>query len=160
MKTIYKLILSTVFITSCTTKTEYIPIEGKWIKGTQTEQLKTIEDQFRGFDKTMVEVDYRYQELYWSGQDENWEYANYQLKKIEKTIKLGLQRRPKRAQSATHFLEYVIPEVNKAIQTENKQLFNTNFEMMRTNCTNCHISERVPTFTVRIPTHRQSPIGN
>lgn len=160
MKTIFTCILILSILVSCTTQTEYVPIEGKWIKGTQAEQLKTIENQFRGFDKTMVEVGYRYQELYWSGQDENWEYANYQLQKIEKTIKLGLQRRPKRAQSATHFLEYVIPEVNKAIQAQDKQLFETNFKMMRTNCTNCHMAERVPTFTVRIPTHRQSPIGN
>ena len=78
--------------------------------------------------------------------------------KINKAIKLGLQRRPKRATSAENFLNYVIPEVKKAIQKKDKKLFNENFKMMRTNCTSCHMAERVPTFTVQIPTDRQSPI--
>jgi len=50
--------------------------------GTEQEKINTIEKQFRGFDNAMVETGYRYQELYWAGQDENWEYADYQLEKI------------------------------------------------------------------------------
>ncbi|CAM1345000.1 hypothetical protein [Tenacibaculum amylolyticum] len=150
------LILST--LTSCANKESYQPVQGQWIKGSEQEQVKIIESQFRGFDKTMVEVGYRYQELYWGGQDENWPYASYQLEKIKKAIKLGLERRPKRAKSAQHFLNYVIPEVRKSIKAKNKEEFNTNFEMMRTNCTACHTMERLPSFTVGIPTDRQSPI--
>lgn len=145
-------------LSSCNSKEKYQPVQGKWIKGTEQEQLKTIESQFRGFDKTMVEVGYRYQELYWAGEDENWDYASYQLQKINKTIKLGLQRRPKRAASADNFLNYVIPEVRKSIKAKNKVDFDKNFKMMRTNCTSCHMAERVPSFTVQIPTDRQSPI--
>ncbi|WP_435261809.1 hypothetical protein [Tenacibaculum sp. nBUS_03] len=151
------LILLTLF--SCNKKEAYQPVQGKWIKGTEQEKLKMIETQFRGFDKAMIEVGYRYQELYWAGEDENWEYANYQLQKINKAIKLGLQRRPKRAASAENFLDYVIPEVRKSIQEKDKKLFQNNFQMMRNNCTICHSVERVPSFTVRIPTERQSPIG-
>ncbi|MGR7814566.1 hypothetical protein [Lacinutrix undariae] len=44
------------------TKTQ--KLEGQWIKGTEKEQLTTIENQFRGFDMAMVETGYRYQELY------------------------------------------------------------------------------------------------
>ena len=161
MKHLLKLLLliTTLFVlTSCKSKDTYKPIQGKWIKGTEQEKLHTIESQIRGFDKTMVEVGYRYQELYWAGQDENWEYASYQLQKINKAIKLGLQRRPKRAASAENFLTYVIPEVNKSIKAKNKVDFDKNFKMMRTNCTSCHMAERVPSFTVQIPTDRQSPI--
>ncbi|WP_299158375.1 hypothetical protein [uncultured Tenacibaculum sp.] len=152
-------LITTIFVlTSCNSKDTYKPIQGKWIKGTEQEKLQTIESQFRGFDKTMVEVGYRYQELYWAGQDENWDYANYQLQKINKAIKLGLQRRPKRAVSAENFLNYVIPEVKKSIKAKNKVDFDNNFKMMRTNCSSCHMAERVPSFTVQIPTDRQSPI--
>ena len=59
--------------------------QGKWIKGTEQEKLETIENQFRGFDMAMVETGYRYQELYWAGQDENWEYADYQIEKQLRT---------------------------------------------------------------------------
>ncbi len=134
--------------------------QGEWIVGNEQEKLELIESQLRGFDKTMVEVGYRYQELYWGGQDQNWEYAIYQLKKIEKSIRQGLVRRPKRAESAQYFLNEVIPEVQSAIDAKDTLLFNQSFEVMRTNCNNCHVMEKVPTFTVQIPTFRQSPIGN
>ncbi len=143
---------------ACKQQVSYQPVQGKWIQGSAKEKLKTIESQFRGFDKTMVEVGYRYQELYWAGQDENWEYANYQLSKIKKAIVLGLQRRPKRRTSAENFLNYVVPEVKKAVKKGDKQLFMSNFQMLRINCNNCHQAERVPTFTVQIPTRRVSPI--
>lgn len=159
MKKFSIIVMLLLCITSCNNKETYKPAEGQWIKGSEQEKMKTIENQFRGFDKTMVEVGYRYQELYWAGQDENWEYADYQLKKIKQAIKLGLQRRPKRAASAENFLGYVIPEVRKSIKEKNKEIFNENFKMMRTNCISCHAAEKLPSFTVRIPTDRQSPIG-
>mgnify|MGYP005992998241 CR=1 FL=1 len=133
--------------------------QGFWIKGNEKEQLKTIETQFRGFDKTMVEVGYRYTELYWSGQDQNWDYAKYQLQKIDKSIRLGLQRRSKRAKSATHFLTYVIPEMNKAIKSKDTAKFNKSFGMLRSNCISCHAMEKKPSFVIQIPTNRLSPIG-
>lgn len=39
----------------------------------------------------MVEKGYRDQELYWAGQDENWDYADYQIEKIRKAIENGLE---------------------------------------------------------------------
>src|SRR3990167_6171567 len=71
-----------------------------WLNLPDNEKFKVIENQFRGFDKTMIEVGYRYNELYWAGVDQNWDSANYHLEKIEHTIKLGLERRPKRKASA------------------------------------------------------------
>ena len=153
-------ILLIILCVSCNTKSEYVPIQGQWIKGNEREQLNIIENQFRGFDMAMVEIGYRYQELYWAGQDENWDYADYQLQKIDKAIKQGIERRPKRAASAQHFIDYVIPEVDKAIKTKDTVVFNTNFNMMRNNCISCHTMEKVPSFIVRIPKFRQSPIEN
>lgn len=133
-------------------------IQGDWIKGTELEKLKTIEKHFRGFDNTMVETGYRYQELYWAGQDENWDYANYQLEKIKTTIENGLERRPKRAKSAEHFLNYVLPEMQKSVHSKDTAIFNKEFQTMTINCNSCHAIEKVPYFTVKKPIDRQSPI--
>ncbi|HMU04502.1 MAG TPA: hypothetical protein PJ990_12805, partial [Saprospiraceae bacterium] len=89
-------------LTSCHQKNE--KVTGDWIIGTEADRIKTIEKQFRGFDNAMVETGYRYQELYWAGHDENWQYADYQLEKIKIAIEYGLERRPKRAKSAEHFV--------------------------------------------------------
>ena len=131
--------------------------QGKWVKGTEQEKLETIENQFRGFDMAMVETGYRYQELYWAGQDENWEYAGYQLEKIQKTVENGLERRPKRAQSAQHFLTVMLPQMKKALEKRDTVIFNENFQMLTNSCVSCHAMEKVPFFTVKTPTERQSP---
>ena len=153
-KTYLLLILISLF--SCNQKQE--TAQGDWIKGIEAEQIKTIEKQFRGFDNAMVETGYRYQELYWAGQDQNWEYADYQLEKIKIAIENGLERRPKRAKSAEHFLSYTLPEMKKSIESKDKMIFNKNFQTMTINCNSCHAMEKVPFFNVQIPTERQSPI--
>lgn len=89
------ILILTLGLFSCNQKTDKETAQGDWIKGTETEQIKTIEKQFRGFDNAMVETGYRYQELYWAGQDQNWEYADYQIEKIKIAIENGLERRPK-----------------------------------------------------------------
>ncbi len=133
---------------------------GKWITGSDAEKIQTIEKQFRGFDHAMVETGYRYQELYWAGKDQNWEYANYQLDKIQTTIENGLERRPKRAKSAEYFLAHVLPEMKKAIKAEDPILFNDNFKSMTINCNSCHYKEQVSYLSVKTPVERQSPIRN
>lgn len=143
---------------SCNQKTDKETVQGDWIKGTETEKIKTIEKQFRGFDNAMVETGYRYQELYWAGQDQNWEYADYQLEKIKIAIENGLERRPKRAKSAEHFLNYVLPVMKKSLEKKDAEIFNKNFQTMTINCNSCHSMEKVPFFNVQIPTERQSPI--
>ena len=152
------ILILTLGLFSCNQKTDKETAQGDWIKGTETEQIKTIEKQFRGFDNAMVETGYRYQELYWAGQDQNWEYADYQLEKIKIAIENGLERRPKRAKSAEHFLTYVLPEMKKSIESKDKMIFNKNFQTMTINCNSCHAIEKVPFFNVQVPTERQSPI--
>ena len=132
--------------------------QGSWIKGTEEEKIKIIEKQFRGFDNAMVETDYRYQELYWAGHDENWEYAEYQLDKIKLAIENGLVRRPKRAQSAEHFLTNVLPEMKKSVKSKDTALFNQSFQVLTAHCNICHGMEKLLFFTVKIPTDRQSSI--
>ncbi|WP_291115569.1 hypothetical protein [Flavobacterium sp. UBA6135] len=154
--TIYTFILLLCF--GCHQQTEPSNSEGAWIKGTEQEKIQTIEKQFRGFDNAMVETGYRYQELYWAGQDENWEYADYQLEKIKIAIENGLERRPKRAKPAEHFLTSILPEMKKALEEKDTVVFNKNFQTLTINCNSCHAMEKVPFFSVQIPTVRQSPI--
>ena len=132
--------------------------EGKWIKGSQQEQIEAIEWQFRGFDKAMVETDYRYQNLYWAGTDQNWEYADYLNKKIRKAIETGLARRPARAASAQHFLTVTLPEMQQVIDNKDSIGFSKTFSTMTLDCNTCHSLEKLPFFTVKTPVVRQSSI--
>jgi hypothetical protein len=133
-------------------------VQGSWIKGNEKEKIEKIEWQFRGFDKAMIETDYRYQELYWAGRDQNWEYADYLNKKIKKAIETGLQRRPKRAKSAQTFLSKVLPEMQEAIISKDSTNFFNAFDSMTQNCNACHALEKLPFFTVKTPLKRHSSI--
>jgi len=151
-------IISNFILFSCNQQADKSYVKGDWIKGTEQEQLKIIEKQFRGFDNAMVETGYRYQELYWAGQDENWEYAEYQLEKIKIAIENGLERRPKRAKSAEHFMIHALPEMKKSLESKDTAIFNHGFQMLTINCNACHAMEKVPFFNIQIPTNRLSPI--
>lgn len=155
------IILTLLFgLLACNEQKKKEPKQGQWIKGTQAEQIQTIEKQFRGFDYAMLETGYRYQELFWAGQDKNWEYVDYQINKIETAIKNGLERRPKRAESAEYFLTVILPEMKKSIESKDTLIFNKAFNSLTINCNSCHSMEKVPYFVIKTPTERQSPIRN
>lgn len=162
MNSLFKLsILSVSFliIASCNTKenSEHAG-PGGWLQGNEKEKFDVVANQLRGFDIAMVETGYRYQELYWAGIDQNWEYANYQIEKIRIAIENGLERRPKRAASAEAFLTDALPAMEKIVNQRDSTFFLEGIKILTANCNNCHAKELVPFFAVNIPLDRQSPI--
>jgi hypothetical protein len=141
--------------TSCSPKEE---AKADWIIGSPQDQVQTIERQFRGFDMAMVETGYRYQELYWAGKDQNWDYATYQLTKIKTAIENGIERRPRRATSAKHFLDIVIPKMQETIDSKDSIIFQRGFKILKAECHSCHIKENVSFIQVNIPQARASTI--
>ena len=131
---------------------------GGWLQGTSQQKFHTVAGQLRGFDMAMVETGYRYQELYWAGVDQNWEYAAYQAEKIKVAIGNGLERRPKRAASAEYFLNEALPAMEKTLRKRDTTAFLEGIQLLTANCNACHAKEKVPFFNVQIPLNRQSPI--
>lgn len=148
--------LFSFFILACQSATE--DPEGQWITGSSQERLDITEKHFRGFDMAMVETGYRYQELYWAGLDGNWEYAQYQIDKIQVTIENGLERRPKRSASAQMFLDVALPEMQRSLQSKDTSTFREAFRQFTIQCNSCHLKEEVPYFHVQLPKHKLSPI--
>jgi hypothetical protein len=128
------------------------------LTGTTDERFARVARHLRGFDVAMVETGYRYGELYWAGQDQNWDYAKYQLEKIRTAVKNGVERRPKRGESA-NTLEAALPGVEQAIAAKDSKLFSERFAVLTAICNACHQAERVPFVHVRPPAARASPAG-
>jgi hypothetical protein len=133
------------------------PQGARWLKGDQATRVAMIERQFRGFDMAMAETGYRYTELYWAGKDRNWGYAQYQLAKMQKAITNGLERRPKRAESAK-ILEPPVNAVRAAIEEKSPSSFKASFASLTEACNQCHVMERVPFARVVYPSVRLSPV--
>ncbi len=125
-----------------------------WLSGTTDEKFETVTDHFGGFARAMLEIQYRYVEMFWAGEDENWDYAAYQLEEMEEALEDGLQRRPARAQSAQHFMNVVIPEMEEAIASRNKENFDQAFELFTLQCNSCHAMEQVAFIQVGPPEKR------
>jgi len=129
-----------------------------WLSGSENERWNTVADQFAGFSATMMEVQYRFQELYWAGLDKNWGYALHQVEHIEEAIEAGLIRRPVRAASAESFLHESLPGLEKVLEAKDFDGFADAFELVRISCNVCHAKEEVPFIYVNTPTERQSTI--
>lgn len=122
------------------------------------ERFIRVAQHLRGFDVAMVETGYRYTELYWAGQDRNWDYARYQIDKIRTAVRNGVERRPGRAQSA-QMLEGVLPGVEDAVTARDPALFTERFTALTVTCNACHQLKRVPFVHVQPPSSRMSPVA-
>jgi hypothetical protein len=129
-----------------------------WLEGTPEQMLEQVESQLRGLDVAMIEIGYRFTELHFAGEDENWAYARYQAEKIRTALELALERRPKRAASSAPFLREDLPSVLQAIERKHGQGFREAMDRLRSSCMGCHIAEQVPHFTVYPPERRLSTI--
>lgn len=117
--------------------------DSSWLKGTADEKFAQIEKHFRGLDVTMAEIGYRYGELHHAAKERNWEYAKYQTEKIDLSLRLALERRPKRAASSQAFLNEDLPAVDRAIKSQNSAQMNRAMEQLHNSCIACHRSENV-----------------
>ena len=130
-----------------------------WLTGTADKKMEIVAKQLRGFDVAMIETGYRFTELYFAGEDQNWPYAKYQAEKIGTAIQNGLERRPKRAASAETFLKLILPEVLDAIAQKDLALFRQRFHTMVSTCNTCHVNEKVEFISVVLPKQRLAPVG-
>jgi hypothetical protein len=131
--------------------------EGAWLKGSVDDRFAQVAKHLRGFDVAMAETGYRYVELYWAGTEGNWRYAEYQLAKIRTAIANGVERRPRRAQSA-RMLDGALEEVSQAVGKRDRGAFASAFGTLTATCNACHQAEGVAFMTVRVPTHPLSPV--
>lgn len=134
------------------------PAPMSWIRGAADERFAQVESHLRGLDVAMAEIGYRYTELFFAVEDRNWDYADYQMGKIELVLKLAMERRPKRAASATAFLTDDWPAVQGGVRSREPDTAKEALDRLRTACMKCHVSEQVPYFILRTPERRLTPI--
>lgn len=132
--------------------------DDSWLRGDANERFHTVAEHLRGFGPAMIEVGYRYVELYWAGHDENWGYAEHQLEEMVEVVDLALERRPERRESSEMFFYNSVRAMEEAVAARDRGMFMERFERFTTNCNACHVSEGVPFFRVAQPTFRLSPI--
>ena len=115
----------------------------EWLTGSSEERFLKVERQLRGLDQAMAEIGYRYGELLSAGRERNWDHAKYRAEKIDLSLKLALERRPKRAPSSQPFLKDDLPTVFRAIESKDGQQLDEALERLHNSCVACHQAEKV-----------------
>ncbi|MGY6742270.1 MAG: hypothetical protein ACXIUQ_06005 [Cecembia sp.] len=161
MKYLFSLFIISQIAFSCQNKAEEkstaVGLDG-WLEGTTEEKLDEVAHQLGGFSRTMVEVGYRYSELYWAAMDENWGYADHQIEHIIEAMEDGLKRRPLRAASAEEFMKETLPYMESLIEKEDKEEFLKGFQMFTSACNACHAKEGESAIMIQAPLNRTSPV--
>jgi hypothetical protein len=126
-----------------------------WLAGTDDEKFALIEKHFRGLDQAMAEIGYRYGELLTAAQTRNWDYAQYQTEKIDLSLRLAIERRPKRAKSSQPFLNAALPNVLEAAKSKDGAKLDDALKLLHGSCIECHKSENVLHFREAVERIRQ-----
>ncbi len=154
---VFSVLMAAIVISACQPQTEQ-RYETRWAGETIEEIVAGIENQIGGFDQTMMETGYRYNELYWAGMDGNWGYAEYQLEEMLGNLEKGFVRRPEREASAGQFVNTAAPQLMATITSGNKQAFMESFNRFAASCNTCHGMEDVAFIQVIVPEKRTSLI--
>ncbi len=154
---LFAAMMAVIVISSCQTETEKT-YDTRWVGETMEEILGNVESQFGGFSQAMKEVNYRYNELYWAGMDENWGYAEYQLEHMIEAIEKGFVRRPDREPSAAQFMNNTSPQLMETIKNGTKDAFVEQFDRFVGSCNTCHEMEDVAFMQVIVPEERTTLI--
>ena len=129
-----------------------------WLQGHDEQRWEKTARHLRGLDQAMVEIGYRYSEIYWAGKENNGAYVRYQLDKIELSLQLALERRPKRGASAETFLKQDLPLFRQALVQAQPEDFEAIFSRLTQACNRCHALEQVPFIRIQTPQQRLSPV--
>ena len=161
MKHLFTITIIAMLTFSCQTsqeeKSTAVGLDG-WLEGSTEEKFEEVAHQLGGFSRTMVEVGYRYSELYWAAMDENWPYAEHQIEHIIEAMEDGLKRRPLRAASAEEFMKETLPYMEALIEKEDKEEFLKGFQMLTSSCNACHAKEGESYIMIQPPLNRTSPV--
>ncbi len=155
---LFAAMMAVIVISSCQQDTEKT-YDTRWAGETMEEILASFESQFGGFSQAMKEVNYRYNELYWAGMDQNWGYAGYQLDKLLGATRNGFIRRPDREPSAAQFVNNTSPQLMEAIEAGDKELFVERFNRFVESCNTCHEMEDVAFIQTVIPEKRTTLVS-
>lgn len=133
-------------------------VETSWIGGSADARFDILADQLRGLDVAMWEIGYRYAELHWALEDDNWEYARYQVEKIRTTLDLALQRRPARAAATDSIFFPALEPFSTALDDRDAARSRAGFDQLTDACNRCHVAEDMPAVLVAPPSTRSGVV--
>lgn len=151
MRNIILLLITTITIAGCTKQDS---------SGLQAEidKLKTKIDELKpGLGEIMGVIQLHHAKLYYSGVNQNWDLANYQLDEIKEGINQGIELYEHfkdvkvSLKDLSHVTDKSLAELEDSIKKKNKIQFLKGFNNLTQACNQCHRSADKGFIVIQIP---------
>jgi hypothetical protein len=105
-----------------------------------------------GFGEFMSSIQVHHAKLWFAGQNQNWELADFEMHEIGETIDAIKEYQTEREESKkVDMLKPALDAVNDAIQKKDSALFNSSYLLLTNTCNNCHKAVNFGFNVVKVP---------
>jgi len=105
-----------------------------------------------GFGEFMSSIQVHHAKLWFAGQNQNWELADFEMHEIAEAIDAIKEYQTEREESKkVDMLKPALDAVNDAIQKKDSVLFNSSYLLLTNTCNNCHKAVNFGFNVVKVP---------
>lgn len=149
MKTMFYLLVIIIITSSCKQQTESTAALQSRIDSLEKKLAATYKP---GFGEFMSSIQVHHAKLWFAGQNQNWELADFEMHEIGETIDAIKEFQTEREESKkVDMLKPSLDAVNDAIQKKDSILFNSSYLLLTNTCNNCHKAVNFGFNIVKIP---------
>jgi hypothetical protein len=133
-------------------------------------EIESIKGKLPSQSHTMQDVSYHFGNLWFAGQQENWDLANFYLSETRSHLHWAVRIIPVRKDNAGHevvlgdileaFENGPLKKLGETIATHDKSAFVKEYRDSLATCYDCHKAADKPYLRPQIPTQPESPIVN
>lgn len=112
----------------------------------------TDETYTPGLGDMMLKMQTRHAKLWFSGINENWELADFQLHEMEEVIE-DIQKYKGEEEEIKLLTMILAPldSVDAAVDAKDLERFKSSYENLTTTCNSCHVASKHPYNVVKVP---------
>lgn len=150
MKWKYTIILS-LGLFSCNHETDKTQILQNRIDSLELQVTNTYKP---GFGDFMSSIQIHHNKLWFAGQNENWELADFEVHEIREAIDdIKVYQKERKESKMIDLLAPALDSINYAIQQKDPELFKSSFILLTNTCNSCHKETDFGFNVVKIPDH-------
>jgi hypothetical protein len=133
-------------------------------------KVKAIEGKLPSQSHTMQDVSYHFGNLWFAGQHENWDLAEFYWAETDSHLNWAVRVIPVRKDNAGNdvnlkeilqgFENGPLKQLHEAIKAHDKAAFDTDYRYCLETCYGCHKAADKPYLRPQIPTQPESPLVN
>lgn len=120
-------------------------------EGSMERRVDALASVQPGLGVIMHEIGYRFADMYWAANGENWALAQYELKELREAQEVAEITRPERAGMLRAFEEKQLVPLGEAIERKDSGLFNQRFSNALRSCNACHTALGYDFIHYRVP---------